>query len=166
MHITSIEIIRSKIRKRTVSARVVKDILIVRAPQNIPENRLQKVIGELKSKIERKHLREELNKDKFLVQRADEFNRLYFSNKLKISSIEYVTSQNSKYGCCNYSTGCIRISHRISSMPKWVRNYVILHELAHLAVPNHSKAFWEIVNRYKLSERARGFLMAAGKKED
>jgi hypothetical protein len=47
-------------------------------------------------------------------------------------------------------------------MPEWVRKYVVIHEMAHLVEPNHSRAFWDIVSRYKLAERARGYLMAAG----
>lgn len=162
MSINSIKILRSKKRRRTVSARLVKDILIVRAPESISESHLQKLVAEFKTKIERKQLKEELNKDESLAQRAKEFNSQYFDNKLNISSIEYVTDQNSKFGCCNYRTGCIRISHRISAMPKWVRDYVIIHELAHLVVPDHSKAFWDIVNLYKLAERAKGYLIAVG----
>ncbi len=162
MQINAIKILRSKKRRRTVSARMIKDILVVRAPENIPESRLEKVVAELKARIERKHLKEELNIHQYLLTRAKEFNLQYFENKLKINSIEYVTDQNSKFGCCNYRTGCIRISHRISAMPQWVRDYVVIHELAHLAVPDHSKAFWDIVNRYKLAERARGYLIAAG----
>jgi len=166
MYINAIKILRSKKRKRTVSARMLKDILVVRAPENIPESRLQKAIAELKARIEKKRLKEELNKDENLAQRAKEFNFRYFENQLKINSIEYVTDQNSKFGCCNYRSGCIRISHRISAMPQWVRDYVIIHELAHLAVPDHSQAFWEIVNRYKFTERARGYLLAVGGQED
>lgn len=162
MYISSIEILRSKKRRRTISARLEKDILVVRAPKNIPESRLQRVVTELKEKIERKQLKEELNKHENLTQRAKEINQQYFENKLSINSITYVTNQNSKFGCCNYRSGSIRISHHISTMPQWVRDYVIIHELAHLAVPDHSKAFWDIVNRYKLAERARGYLIAVG----
>jgi len=43
-----------------------------------------------------------------------------------------------------------------------VRDYVIIHELAHLVRPDHSPAFWKLVQRYKLTERARGYLMALG----
>jgi predicted metal-dependent hydrolase len=166
MQINAIKILRSKKIRRTVSARLEKDILIVRAPESIPESRLQKVIARLKARIERKQLKKDLNKRENLAQRAREFNLRYFENKLNISSIEYVTDQYSKFGCCNYRTGHIRISHRISVMPQWVRDYVIIHELAHLVVPDHSRAFWDIVNRYKLAERARGYLIAAGGLEE
>jgi hypothetical protein len=162
VNINAVKILRSKKRRRSVSARLVRDILVVRAPENMPEIRLQEVIAELKARIERKYLKEELNKSENLASRAEKFNKRYFENKLKVNSIEYVTGQKSRFGCCNFRTGSIRISHRISSMPQWVRDYVIIHELAHLVAPDHSKVFWDIVNRYKLAERARGYLIAVG----
>jgi hypothetical protein len=162
VNIGAVKILRSKKRRRSVSARLIRDILVVRAPESMPEIRLQEVIAGFKARIERKHLKQELNKSENLASRAEEFNKRYFENKLKINSIEYVTGQKSRFGCCNFRTGSIRISHRISSMPQWVRDYVIIHELAHLAAPNHSKAFWDIVNRYKLAERAKGYLIAVG----
>ena len=46
--------------------------------------------------------------------------------------------------------------------PRWVRDYVLIHEMAHLVEPYQSPSFWALVNRYPRTERARGFLMAVG----
>ncbi|MDD5194637.1 MAG: M48 family metallopeptidase [Candidatus Omnitrophica bacterium] len=157
-----IKIIRSPRRRLTVSARQIGNCLLVRAPENISEKHLEKIIGKFKIKFERKRIKEELDKSESISEIARRLNEKYFANALKINSIEYVTTQNSKYGCCNYSSGRIRISHKVGRMPVWVRDYVIIHEMAHLLEPNHSKEFWDIVCRYALCERARGYLMAAG----
>ncbi|MFV2041564.1 MAG: M48 family metallopeptidase, partial [Candidatus Hydrothermarchaeales archaeon] len=69
-------------------------------------------------------------------------------------------------GSCNTLTGNIRVSRRLAAMPEWVLDYVIVHELAHLVHGDHSPDFWSLVNRYKLAERARGFLMAKDLEEN
>ena len=54
------------------------------------------------------------------------------------------------------------MSDRLAGFPGWVLDYVIVHELAHLRVAGHGPAFWQLVNRYPMTERARGFLIAKG----
>ena len=78
----------------------------------------------------------------------------------------YVTNQHTRYGSCSPAEGTIRISADLAGMPGWVRDYVLVHELAHLLEANHSPAFWSLVNRYPLAERARGYLMAKGMDEE
>ena len=82
------------------------------------------------------------------------------------ASIRWATNQNSLWGSCTPSVGTIRISTRLASHPRWVLDYVIVHELAHLASHRHGPAFNRLVNRYPLAERARGFLIAKGLEED
>lgn len=160
-----VKIVRSKRRKRTISARLVNNMLLVQAPEQISSNRLDNIIADFKLKFEKKKIKDDLDKKQDLKEIAARLNQKYFGNKLKVNSIEYVTGQNSKYGCCNYHSADIRLSHKVGLMPKWVRDYVIIHELAHLIEPNHSRAFWNIVNRYRFSERAKGYLMAVGREE-
>ena len=157
-----IKIVRSRRRLRTVSGRLVKDTLLIHVPLILSKERLDKIVSDFKQKFERKIIKDSLDKSDDLAARAARINEKYFSNKLKINSIQYVTGQNSRFGCCNYNTADIRISHKVGLMPEWVRDYVVLHEMAHLVEPNHGGAFWEMVNRYKLTERAKGFLMATG----
>jgi len=77
-----------------------------------------------------------------------------------------VTDRERRLVSCTPKPGAIRISHRLATVPQWVCDYVIVHELAHLEHPNHSKAFWTAVNRYRLAERARGYLMALNLRGD
>lgn len=149
-------------RSRTVSARLINGNLIVNAPAAMPRERLEKIIDNFKVRFERRKLKEELNKERPLAEIAAKLNERYFNGKLKINSIEYATGQNSRFGCCNCRDASIRISHRLSRMPEWVRDCVIIHEMAHLIEPNHSAAFWNIVSRYEPAERAKGYLMAVG----
>ncbi len=74
--------------------------------------------------------------------------------------IVFSDRQLRRWGSCSPDTGRIRISRRVVDFPSWVVDYVIVHELAHLQETNHSQAFWVLVNRYELAERARGYLIA------
>lgn len=156
-----VKIIRSCRRKRSVGARLVNDLLLIHAPVAISQEHLDKMINGFKLKFARQKIKTELDKDKNLLDLASTLNKQYFNNKLKIESVQYSIHQNTRFGCCNYRTARILISHKIGLMPKWVRKYVLLHEMAHLVEPNHGQRFWEIVCRYRLTERARGYLMAA-----
>ena len=157
-----VEVRRSKRRKRTISARLDGDIMYVYAPVDTPEKELHKIIKTFEKRFARRNLKRKLNKEDNLREVSNKLNKIYFDGKIKIKSIEYVTNQQKRCGSCNYKKKTIRIAHYLAHMPEWVRDYVIIHEMAHILEPNHSKAFWDIVYRYKLVERARGFLIAKG----
>ena len=159
--IREVKVIRSKRRKRTASARLYGGTMYVYVPGNLSAKELERMINDFRGRFERKRLKQELN-DTGLRRVAEELNRKYFGGSLEIESIEYVTNQTSKFGCCDCGAGAIRISHAVAAMPSWVRDYVIVHELAHLVEHSHGKKFHELVNRYPLTERAKGFLLAKG----
>jgi hypothetical protein len=95
------------------------------------------------------------------MQRAEALNKKFFNGTLDFS-ICFVTNQHSRFGSCTSLDRSIRISNRVKTMPLWVQDYIIIHELAHLIYPDHSKKFWETVNQYKYAERAKGYLIALG----
>ena len=97
--------------------------------------------------------------DADLEARARALNKRLFAGELRWQSIRFVSNQHGCVGSCTPSRGAIRISDRMQRVPPWVLDYVLVHELAHLCEPNHSPAFWALVYRYSLAERARGFLM-------
>ena len=156
-----IRVIRSPKRNKTVSARVVDGVFEVRAPAHLSDTELEPMIQALYKKLERRTRKATLD-DALLERRARVFNKQYFDSKLAWTSIRWVSNQNKRVGSCTPSKGTIRVSHHVAEMPAFVRDYVIVHELAHLVEPNHSKKFWQLVNQYPRTERARGYLMAVG----
>jgi predicted metal-dependent hydrolase len=57
-----------------------------------------------------------------------------------------VRNQRSRWGSCS-RRGTISLNWRLVQTPIYVRDYIILHELAHLKEMNHSKRFWREVAR-------------------
>ena len=159
-----IRITRSDRRRTTISARWIENgaVIEILAPARATDAELAPIIEKLKGRLIRHKERGETADDKVLARRAAELNREYFGGKLRWSEIRYVTNQQHRYGSCTPATGVIRISHRLAATPSWVRDYVIVHELAHLLEANHGARFWKLVNRYPKVERARGYLICLG----
>ncbi len=165
MNQANVKIIRSAKRKRTIQAKMVNGTLWIYFPSGMTKDEEQKWIKEMKNRFAKKKRQQKLNKKGSLQKRAQQMNQQYFDGALQYY-IKYVANQTSKFGSCTPKTKMIRISDRIATMPQWVQDYVIIHELAHLIHPNHSKKFWKTVHQYKYTERAIGYLIAIGMKTD
>ncbi|MCB8987375.1 MAG: M48 family metallopeptidase [Ardenticatenaceae bacterium] len=159
-----VEVIRSTRRRKTVSAELQNGVLLVRAPAALDDAALAPIIEKFRRQLARK-VRPAPQSDEALAVRAQALNEAYFNGRLRWQSIRYVSNQQKRFGSCTPSRGTIRLSDRLATMPEWVRDYVIVHELAHLEEANHGRRFWQLVNRYPLTERARGYLMAVGLEE-
>ena len=157
-----VEIRRSDRRRKTVAARLQGNTLVVFLPAGLSAAEEQRWVQRMLERASLAQKRVDLNGDGDLARRAAALNRRHFEGKLRLRSIKYVTNQDFRFGSCTPTEGTIRISHRLAEMPDWVLDYVIVHELAHLLQPNHSERFWRLVNRYELTERARGFLHGQG----
>jgi predicted metal-dependent hydrolase len=154
----SIRIVASPNRRRTVSARVVDGVLELRVPAGMPAAEREEWAERMRARLERR-LQRARPTDERLEERARALNRRHFDGRLRWASIAFA-EQTSRWGSCTYAAGVIRISTRAANLPDWVVDYLLVHELAHLEVPHHGPAFWALVNRYPLTERARGYLIA------
>jgi predicted metal-dependent hydrolase len=62
---------------------------------------------------------------------------------LAVSKVS-VRNQRWRWGSCSPS-GHVCLNWRLVSMPTWVRDYVMIHELMHIRRMDHSKKFWKLV---------------------
>ena len=76
-------------------------------------------------------------------------------DKFKGNNIKKIRISNSfnYWGSCN-TKDSISIDWRLIFAPKYVIEYIIIHELCHLTVFNHSSKFWELVDT-KISNRRK-----------
>ena len=149
-----VRVIRSARRRRTVHAQLVDGVIEVRVPERMSKADEVQYVAELVERIEKREQRCEIDLD----ARCRDLARRY---DLPLpASIRFVDNQRSRWGSCTIDSRDIRISSKLVSYPSWVLDYVIVHELAHLLVADHSAAFHAIVDRYPKSERARGYLLA------
>lgn len=154
-----VEVVRSPRRRKTVQARRVGEVVRVSIPATMSTLEEQRWVAEMLRRIERKESFQQVD----LESRA---RHLATRHGLPVpTSIRWVDNQGARWGSCTPADGTIRISSRLAGEPGWVLDYVIVHELAHLKIHGHGRAFWNLVARYPLAERARGFLIARGLEE-
>ena len=159
-----IEVRRSSRRKKTISAEMVGEALVVSIPERMSRAEEQEWVRKMAARMSQRKRRDRLNTGDALARRARELADLYVDG-VGVRDIEWIETQKSRWGYCSPVDSQIRLSLALADYPTWVRDYVIVHELAHLIVSDHSDGFWELVNRYPLTERARGFLIAKGMEE-
>lgn len=160
-----VEVVRSPRRRKTITAEQRDGRLVVRLPAGLTRAEERSWVEVMVDRMERRRRLERLNAGRDLHRRADRLNHRHFGGRLRWRSIRYVSNQRDRYGSCTPQEGAIRISHLVADMPPWVRDYVLMHELAHLLIPDHSPRYWQLVQRYPLAERARGYLIAKGWEE-
>jgi len=153
-----VRIVASRRRRRTVAARLRSGVLELLVPDWMPHAERERWAEEMRRRIERRMVRTRPSDEK-LAARARVLNDRHFGGRLRWTSIAY-TELTHLWGSCTFTTGAIRIAARAASLPDWVIDYLVVHELSHLEHSDHGPAFHEMENRYPLTERARGYLMA------
>lgn len=149
-----VEVVRSARRVRTAQAKMTEGRIKVMIPAGLSKADESRIVADLVSKMRRQIESRSID----LPGRAGAVAKRY--GLPQPVSAEWSDRQNMRWGSCSTGTGRIRISSRLVSVPDWVLDWVLLHELAHLVEANHGPRFKELIAGYPLAERATGYLIA------
>jgi len=152
-----VEVRRSARRRRTVSAYRDGSRVVVLVPARMSRAEEREWVAVMLQRLDRQESRRRPS-DEALLQRATDLSRRHLEGRATPASVRWVDNQHTRWGSCTVSDRTIRLSKRLQGMPSWVIDYVLVHELAHLLVPGHGPDFWQWVDRYPRTERARGYL--------
>jgi predicted metal-dependent hydrolase len=156
----TVEVRRSVRRRRTVSAYRDGERIVVLIPARFTraeeEQWVAKMVARLDTGTNRRTRR--AGTDAALLRRAAQLSAEFLDGRAEPVSVRWVANMRTRWASCTPVDRTIRLSDKLRTMPPWVQDYVLLHELAHLLVPGHGRAFWALVGRYPRTERARGYL--------
>ena len=153
-----IKVVREK--RNSVLVSVKDGEVVVKAPVSLPDESISSflckhrrwIANRLEAEQKRKDRASLLNGLDKMALKAEAYQ--YFTGETKrfseIMGLKYtgirITSAKKRLGSCN-SEGKICFSYMLMLYPEQAREYVIVHELAHLVEMNHSKRFYSIVER-------------------
>jgi predicted metal-dependent hydrolase len=77
-----------------------------------------------------------------------DFKLIEVSNSMKLNFTDYqIKTYKRRWGSCN-SKKELSFNVLLAGAPKWVIDYVIVHEISHLKYLDHSQRFWSLVYRH------------------
>lgn len=79
--------------------------------------------------------------------------RLDYNYNLFLENIPYpklkIRNMKTRWGVCNIRDNSVTLNSKLIGYDIEALDYVIIHELSHFIHFNHSKNFWELVQKYK-----------------
>ena len=152
-----VRVIKSSRRRRSISAYREHGAIVIQVPARLSNSKIQEVIPEMVEKILSREAREKMS-DKALFDRALELLNQYLP-EFRVRPVSVVwRSMNERWGSCTTLDRTIRISDRLNGAPSYVVDYLLIHELIHLEIPDHGGEFEKLLARFEESELANAFL--------
>jgi predicted metal-dependent hydrolase len=151
-----LEIRASTRRTKTGTAHWSGTRIVVAIPSRLRGRERDQFVDELVRRAMRERPQASAH-DAALEERARVLSELYTDARLP-SSVRFVANQRRRWASCSPATGEIRLSTRLRNVPDWVLDAVLVHELAHLHVVEHSPEFHAIADRHPRQADAELFL--------
>jgi predicted metal-dependent hydrolase len=152
-----VEVRRSTRRRRSVTAYREGGLTVVVVPARMSRADIVSYVDELVGRLDARDRRARRT-DAELQARALERAARYLDERGTPSTVRWVSNQRRRWGSCTPADRAIRLSDRLQTMPTFVSDYVLLHELVHLLVPGHGPDFEAWMTRYPRLLEARAFL--------
>jgi hypothetical protein len=151
-----VEVRTSKRRRKTATAFWERERIVVVLPAHVRGSQRNEMVDWLVERVvaSRPGLQ---STDDALATRAHQLADRYVDG-VRPSSVRWVTNQQKRWGSCSVDTREIRLSHRLKTVPDWVLDALLVHELAHLLHPDHSADFHRVANRHPRQRQAAVFL--------
>lgn len=72
----------------------------------------------------------------------------YWAERIGVSPLRItIRDQKTRWGSCS-TRGSLNYSWRLIMAPSQVLDYLVIHELCHMKIANHSPSFWRLVANY------------------
>lgn len=148
-----------KTKRKTISLSVNNELqVIVRAPMHANKQSIDSFVEKHTKWIERQKIiiqdrnnnraKEDMENLKTLAKDLLPKRVKYYSNIMGVSpSGIKITSAKSRWGSCSYKNS-LCFSYRIMLLPLELIDLIVVHELAHIRVKDHSKRFYDEVSKY------------------
>ena len=152
-----VRVIKSSRRRRSISAYREHGAIVIQVPARLSNSKIQEVIPEMVEKILSREAREKMS-DEALFDRSLELLALYLP-EFRTEPVSVLwRSMNERWGSCTTLDRTIRISDRLNGAPDYVVDYLLVHELIHLEIPDHGPDFESLLSRFERAELANAYL--------
>jgi len=151
-----VEIQSSARRKKTGTAHWSGSRIIVQIPANVRGKDRTMFVDELVERLLTQ--RPQVAAGDGMLEERERLLAAQYNDGVEPVSVRWVTNQQARWASCSPGTKEIRVSSRLRQCPEWVIDAVLVHELAHLQVADHSPAFYEIANRHPRQDDSELYL--------
>ena len=158
-----IVVIRSKKRKRNISAYRQGGKIVISIPARLSKAEERAVIPEMIAKI---RSREVATPEAELMQLVDKLLSRYAPEiAIRPASVAW-RNMNERWGSCTSVDRTIRLASKLQRAPKYVLEFVLYHEAIHLQHSDHGDDFYQFLHRYPRHLEAEAFLAGYELAED